>query len=341
MDNNLDYSGARIGKYYLIKKLGKGNFGAVYRAKDMVLETEKAVKILTINNPQEVQNAFNEAAIPYKCKHKNIVTINSADLIGYNDEVLFLIDMQYVLGGSLEDLLKKKFISVINGIDIISNVLYGLEHAHINKILHSDLKPANILLDKETPLISDFGLANIINATNPEKWYITHAAPECFKKGSIITQMTDIYAIGLTMFRLVNSIKDWDLYLSKIENVGQSISRGKLFDKLAFEPYIPERVRRIIKNACLTRKYNSAAQMRNDLQKLKYNFDWKKVSNNQWRAEERNGVRRDLLLNKKGNNIEFIVKKNNRRLTDESRIFKSYEDATKHMNEYVKKTTFL
>ena len=65
MDIKNDYSGAEIGKYKLLTKLGNGGFGAVYKAVDRVLNAEKAIKILEVSDPRKAYKLFNEAAIPY------------------------------------------------------------------------------------------------------------------------------------------------------------------------------------------------------------------------------------------------------------------------------------
>lgn len=172
MDINTDYSNKSIDKYYLIEKLGNGSFGAVYRAKDRILKEEKALKIITVNDPMKAQQLFKEAELPYKCTHKNIVKINDAMILKFNGEKLFTIDMLLVNGGSLEKVLKHNFLPITRGLKIISETLYGLEHAHINGVIHRDIKPANILIDNRTPMLSDFGLATALNTViTPWKWY--------------------------------------------------------------------------------------------------------------------------------------------------------------------------
>lgn len=176
MNINDDYSNKSIDKYYLIEKLGNGSFGAVYRVKDRILKEEKALKIMNVVNPKLAQNLFKEAEIPYKCTHKNIVKINDAMILKFDNEDIFAIDMLLVDGGSLESIVKHNFLPVTRGIKIISDTLYGLEHAHLNGIIHRDIKPANILLDNRIPMLSDFGLATTLNTViTPWKWYATHA----------------------------------------------------------------------------------------------------------------------------------------------------------------------
>lgn len=114
MDIRLDYSGNELGKYYLIQKLGNGGFGAVYKAHDRILGVEKAIKILEVTDPKEAFKLFSEAAIPYKCSHNHIIKINGGEIIGFNDELVFVVDMELANGESLDSLLKHTYISVID-----------------------------------------------------------------------------------------------------------------------------------------------------------------------------------------------------------------------------------
>ena len=108
MDIRNDYSGNDFGKYYLIQKLGNGGFGSVYRVFDKILSVKKALKILEVNNPNEAYKLFSEAAIPYKCQHNNVIKINGGEIIQFNGELLFVIDMDLANGMSIESVLKSR-----------------------------------------------------------------------------------------------------------------------------------------------------------------------------------------------------------------------------------------
>lgn len=204
MDIRCDYSGNELGKYYLIEKLGNGGFGAVYRAHDRILKVDKAIKILEVINPNEAFKLFNEAAIPYKCKHNHIIKINNGEIISFNKELLFVVDMDLANGSSVEYILKHGDLSVIDSLNIIKNILFAVEYSHLLGIIHRDIKPANILMDNGVPKLSDFGLSAALGSVIiPWKWYRTHAAPETFVNNSIATVETDIYALGITLYRMV------------------------------------------------------------------------------------------------------------------------------------------
>lgn len=154
MNKTIDYSGNTIGKYYLNNRIGNGSFGVVYRAFDTVLSVEKAIKILEVSNPKEAYKLFSEAATPYNCTHNNIVKINNGELINFNGEIVFVVDMELINGFSVEEILKRSEASVVWSINVIRNLLFALEFSHIQGNIHRDIKPANILIDNGIPKLS-------------------------------------------------------------------------------------------------------------------------------------------------------------------------------------------
>lgn len=342
MDINLDYSGQNLGKYQLIKKLGNGSFGAVYMAHDVVLDDNKAIKILSVSDPKTAYDLFNEAAIPYKCQHINIVRINSAELLQYNGGLEFIIDMQLINGGSLEELLINSHISIIDSLRMMKDILFGLEFSHLQGIIHRDLKPANILIDNGVPKISDFGLATTSNCfINPWRWYVTHAAPETFSS-SVATIETDIYAIGMTMYRIVNNIKDWRSLLRTIPMADTLMETGKLINKLQFEPYVPKAVERIIKKACCTdpcKRYHSAAEMRNAIEKLKFQYNWHEINDWHWEGVSETLPKKEITLCRKNTHADVTVLNNRRRSLCDCKRFVDSSEAEEYFFEYILNTT--
>lgn len=343
MNKTIDYSGKTIGKYYLISKIGNGSFGVVYKAFDRVLSVEKAIKILEVSNPNEAYKLFSEAAIPYKCTHNNIVKINNGELINFNGEIVFVVDMELINGSSVEEILKRTEASVLWSINVIRNLLFAVEYSHIQGNIHRDIKPANILIDNGIPKLSDFGLASALGSVIiPWKWYRTHAAPETFVNNSIATVQTDIFAIGMTLYRMVNGISDWNLFLSAIPNVENLIMSGKLIDKLPKSPIVPDKVYRIIKkacNKCPEKRYSSATEMRNAIEKLVLMYDWKPMDEYHWKGHAVGFPIKEIYIESKKNYVEVIVTNNNRKSSQDSRKFGNIIEATNYMFEYIKETT--
>lgn len=343
MNKTIDYSGTTIGKYYLISRIENGSFGVVYKAFDRVLSVEKAIKILEVSNPNEAYKLFSEASIPYKCTHHNIVKINTGELLDFNGEIVFVVDMELINGFSVEEILKRSEASVVWSINVIRNLLFAVEYSHIQGNIHRDIKPANILIDNGIPKLSDFGLASALGSVIiPWKWYRTHAAPETFVNNSIATVQTDIFALGMTLYRMVNGISDWNLFLSSIPNVENLIVSGKLIDKLPKSPIVPDKVYRIIKKACNKlpeKRYASATEMRNAIEKLLLMYDWKPQSEYYWIGHTIGEPVKEIYIESKRNCVEVVVTNNNRKSSQDSRRFGNILEATSYMFEYIKETT--
>lgn len=343
MSKTMDYSGETIGKYRLISKIGNGSFGVVYKALDTVLDVEKAIKILEVSNPKEACILFSEASIPYKCTHPNIVKINTGELLEFNGKNVFVVDMELINGFSVEEILKRSETSVVWSISVIRNILFAVEYSHIQGNIHRDIKPANILIDNGVPKLSDFGLASALGSVIiPWKWYVTHAAPETFVDNSTATVQTDIFALGMTLYRMVNSISDWELFLNSIPNVKKLIVSGKLIDNLPKSQIVPDKVHRIIRKACNKlpeKRYVSAAQMRNVIEKLSLKYDWKPQDEYHWIGQAIGEPVKEIYIESKRNYAEVVVTNNSRKSGQDSRKFGNMIEATKYMYEYIKETT--
>lgn len=342
MNKNIDYSGQCIDKYQLLKRLGSGSFGVVYKAHDRILDVDMALKILEVSDPQLANKLFSEAAIPYKCQHNNIVKINGAQIATFDNKLHFIVDMQLVNGGSIEDLLNRRQLSVIDGLRMMKDILFGIEYSHTKKFIHRDIKPANILIDNNIPKIADFGLSATLNKLIiPSIWYGTHAAPETYKN-SIATIETDIFALGMTLYRMVNNISDWWHFVSSIPSAQKLMKNGKFIDKLPFKPYVPKAVEKIIKKACnadANKRYHSASEMRNAIEKLKYLYNWNEISEWHWMSNLERQPQKDITLNVKAKKIEIVVKNNNRKSTIECQTFFDQIEAEKYFMNYIANST--
>lgn len=342
MDVDIDYSGEMIGKYQLIEKLGHGAFGAVYSVEDCVLHSKKAIKIMEVTDPQHAQTLFEEAAIPYKCKHNNIVQINGGSIEMYDNEPHFVIDMELVGGGSLEDLIKSTKLSVADSLKYVKDTLFALQHSHNQNIVHRDIKPANILVSNGSAKLTDFGLASTLNQALPinEKWYMTHAAPE-IQTTLTPTAQTDIFAIGVTMYRSVNGISNWMTHLNSIPKIDKLYANGTFIEKGSFAPYIPTKVIKIVKKACRadpTKRYSTAREMRDDIEKLKVIYSWIAESEHSWVGTSKNDIRKIEIVQKR-NFFNVDVKINGRRNSKKSMSFNNLIEAQKYLYEYIANNT--
>ena len=139
--------GKTISHYKIIEKLGEGGMGVVYRAQDVTLERDVALKFLPTQytSDSEILERFRrEAKAAASLNHPNIITVHE---VGEHEGQTF-IAMEYVKGESLRDRMKRK-LSSEDARELISQVCDGLSKAHKADIVHRDIKPENIMIDED------------------------------------------------------------------------------------------------------------------------------------------------------------------------------------------------
>jgi eukaryotic-like serine/threonine-protein kinase len=333
-----------LDKLEIIDFLGGGNFGQVYLAKDIHLNNMfKAIKIIN-EDKVDMDAMLNEARALQKCKHKHIVDIYGADKL----DSTICISMKYLDKGTLQSKIDDSFLSAIDVWRYFIAILFGLECIHHQRLLHRDIKPANILFDGNNVVISDLGLCAEYNTSNISdlKGYIAHLAPEAFTNKQTSIQ-TDIYAVGMTMFRCVNNIKDFIQVLHDKEVTQRTLQTGKIIDKIGFEEFCPTKLRRIIKKACQrdpSKRYQSAEEMRNDLNKLRPNISWSKENTTTWNGHAYNNskdVYKLEVTHKKGGYI-WIVKRNTRQIGgSKEKFYQDFDELLVVANKYIADTSFI
>lgn len=201
-------SAQKIGRYELIRSLGRGSQGSVYLGRDPVLDRFVAIKVLTTaDSPLASVDSDGtplEARISSKLKHPNIVSIFDA---GECDAGLYLV-FEFVEGQTLAQHLKANGPRTIeSAAPLIGSILRAVASAHLSDILHLDLSPRNVLIDKDgIARVMDFGLAQYVDHT-PEPGATTtgtlrYMAPEHFL-GKPLGTWTDVFALGSTFYELV------------------------------------------------------------------------------------------------------------------------------------------
>ncbi len=201
----------QIPGYKIFGKLGSGAMAVVYKARQLSLNRIVAIKILPKRleeNPEYVQRFYKEGQAAAKLNHNNIVqAFDVGEAGGYHYFV-----MEYVEGKTLhDDLASGKVFSEQEAIDIVIQVANALAHAHARGLIHRDIKPKNIMIDKAgTVKVADMGLARAtedVKAAKTEagKAYGTpyYIAPEQIRGEMDIDGRVDIYALGATFFHLV------------------------------------------------------------------------------------------------------------------------------------------
>ena len=196
-----------IGKYRIIEVLGEGGFGRVYKAEDPAIGNIVAIKVLNVQNDENMIRRFRaEAVTSAQLRHKNIITI--FDFEEHND-IPYLV-MEYLDGRNLQHLVQNSHaVPAIDKLTIMSEVAEGLQYAHERGVIHRDIKPANIMRLRDGSVkIMDFGIARFTqrNTSLTAVGFIVgtpeYMAPEQFMGGTT-DQQVDIWAYGVVLYELL------------------------------------------------------------------------------------------------------------------------------------------
>lgn len=200
------------GRYRVLGRLGAGSMGVVLRADDIFLDRPVAIKIIEPSpDPAVGQRFMKEAQALGQLRHENIVQVYA---FGPFQQSAYLA-MELVAGESLERIIDTHLqsgttVPLPRAIAILRAIGQGLEAVHARRLVHRDVKPANVIVERGTdrPVLIDFGLARRRSASSP-KMSITggtpmYMAPEQAKDpdGTRVTARTDIYALACTAFEL-------------------------------------------------------------------------------------------------------------------------------------------
>ncbi|XP_069990844.1 MAP/microtubule affinity-regulating kinase 3 isoform X34 [Penaeus vannamei] len=217
-----------IGKYRLLKTIGKGNFAKVKLAKHIPTGKEVAIKIIdkTQLNPGSLQKLFREVRIMKILDHPNIVKLFQ---VIETERTLYLV-MEYASGGEVFDYLvfhgrmkekeaRAKFRQIVSAV----------QYCHQKKIIHRDLKAENLLLDSEMVIkIADFGFSNEFTPGNKLDTFCgspPYAAPELFQGKKYDGPEVDVWSLGVILYTLVSGSLPFDG--SNLKELRERVLRGK------------------------------------------------------------------------------------------------------------------
>jgi len=276
------HAGDNLYKYQLVRKIGGGHFGEVWLAHDVTISKDVAVKILDESMAPVAEN-LKEAQVGHKLDHQNVVKVHYADVVSVNGNNIVLIAMDFHPNGSIVGQLNPgNFMSVINAINITTDILRGLEYLHEQGLFHNDIKPSNILIGPRSEgILTDYGISCVSPGLQPAQApnaYVLHRAPETTIDSNISVQ-TDVYQVGLTLFRIINGI---GLIRDLRDSLGQArFDELKAQDKIPrstdYQPFVSRSIKRIITKAIKTNpddRYQSALEMRRALEGIRLYGYW-------------------------------------------------------------------
>ncbi len=197
----------RIGKYEIVRPLGKGAMGQVYLAHDTVLDRDVALKVMVaqIADDPELKARFErEAKAVAKMTHRNVVTVFD---LGSHEDGSPYIAMELLRGQDLQKAVRQTPpMSLEQKVTVIVQVLAGLAHAHQAGIVHRDIKPANIFIQEDGSVkIMDFGVAHVTAASMTGTGNVVGTAdymsPEQVQ-GKKVDGRSDLFSVGCMLFEL-------------------------------------------------------------------------------------------------------------------------------------------
>lgn len=231
---------ARLGSYEMVGELGVGGMSLVFRARDMVLGRELALKILNEtyrNDPQRVARFERECALMAKVRHAHVARVYAA---GRQNDYCY-IAMELIDGSNVEsEIAQYGAFDPSEALRIIRQVAQGLQAAHRAGLLHRDMKPANILLTsaREAKVV-DFGLALLSSESDTEEmvWATPYyAAPETLMRKKEDAR-ADIYSLGMTLRHMLTGGPP---FVHGVTSIHALLTIKKKLPKLLQEvPYLP------------------------------------------------------------------------------------------------------
>ena len=203
------------GRYKIQTLIGTGGMAAVYLAKDLILDRLVAIKVLRLDfrqNNDAMRRFRREALSATQLTHPNIVGVYD---VGQSQEMNYIV-MEYVEGTDLKDYIRQRgALHPIEAVRIMMQIVSAIAAAHQNRIIHRDIKPQNILIDREGNVkITDFGIAvalsdTSLTQTNTLLGSVHYLSPEQ-ARGGMATIQTDIYALGIVLYELLTGRVPFD-----------------------------------------------------------------------------------------------------------------------------------
>ncbi|HEV8660349.1 MAG TPA: serine/threonine-protein kinase, partial [Thermoanaerobaculia bacterium] len=192
-------------RFRIVALLGKGGMGEVYRAEDIKLGQQVALKFLPISvaaDQAKLERLYGEVRLGRQVSHPNVCRVY--DVMEWNGN--HFISMEYIDGEDLASLLRRiGKLPQDKALDIARDLCAGLAAAHRLGIIHRDLKPANVMIDgRGTARITDFGLAALVDDARHRGEIAgtpAYMAPEQIAGGEV-TARTDLYALGLILYEV-------------------------------------------------------------------------------------------------------------------------------------------
>jgi serine/threonine protein kinase len=204
-----DLAGRQFGQYRLTRLLGRGGFADVYLGEQIYLESQAAIKVLSAPLAPEASSGFlNEARTLVRLAHPRIIRLLD---YGVQEQMPFLV-MEYAPGGTLRERHPGgQRLPLPTVVEYVKQVAEALQYAHDERLIHRNVKPANLLLGRhDEVLLSDFGIALLAHSTRSQRTEeivgtISYMAPEQIQGKPC--QASDQYALGVSIYQWLSGTR--------------------------------------------------------------------------------------------------------------------------------------
>ncbi len=277
-------------RYEIIEQIGGGGMAIVYKAKCRLLNRFVAIKILRnefLDDEDFIRKFKRESQAAASLSHPNIMNIYDVGVEELDEKETHYIVMEYIKGKTLKELIKEKGkLSLDETINFSIQISDALKHAHLNNIVHRDIKPQNIMLNEDNMIkVTDFGIAraatsSTLTTTSNVLGSVHYFSPEQ-ARGGYTDEKSDIYSLGIVMYEMITGKLPYDGETPisvALKHVQDDIIPPREVDNT-----IPMGLEAIILKCVQKRqsdRYDSVGSVMKDLKAMKNNAEIKFITDN-------------------------------------------------------------